>query len=225
MTESSFANSSDADRKHLGPEQKGPLLWPWIGLALVVLVVFLTRSWWQPPREPPGQAHPAVSTKLTTFQLQPLTGDARELDITALDGKVTLINFWGTWCGPCAIEFPHLVEIEQHFRSRPGFQFVSVSSNANPFDETGLAENTADFLKRHQAEFPTYRDSQAHTVRALIADLQLENFGYPTTILVGPDRTVLGLWSGYSPGDEKDVQRAVEKALDELLPNEKSKQS
>ncbi len=216
MTESAFANSSESERQLLGPQRKGPLLWPWFGLALVMLTILLTRTWWQPRREMAGGTHPAVSTKLTTFKLQPLTGEARDVDTADLDGKVTLVNFWGPWCGACAVEFPHLVEIEDHFRRQPGFQFFSVSSNFDPFDETGLAENTTDFLKRHKAEFPTYRDTQVQTLRALVAELKLENFGFPTTILVGPDRAVRGIWTGYSPGDEKDIQRSIEKALAEL---------
>jgi thiol-disulfide isomerase/thioredoxin len=225
MADSAFANSNQSEQQLLGPDRQRPQLWPWIGLALVMLVVFLTRGWWQPARQPPGKTHPAVNTTLTTFRLQPLTGDARELEITDLDGKVTLVNFWGPWCGACAVEFPRLVEIEQHFRSRPEFQFVSVSSNFDPFDEQGLAESTADFLKRHKANFPTYRDPQAHTLRALVTDLKLENFGYPTTLLIGPDRKVRSIWTGYSPGDEKDVQQSVEKALAELDARPKTSES
>ena len=41
---------------------------------------------------------------------------------------MTLVNFWGPWCPACGIEFPHLVELEEHFRTDPNFQFLSVST-------------------------------------------------------------------------------------------------
>ena len=214
MAESAFAQSSESEKQWLPPEQNGLRFWPWAALALVVLLVFLSRSWWHGiERGVTGAQHPAVGQKITSMALKPLTGDAREIETADLMGKVTLVNFWGPWCGACVVEFPHLVEIEAHFRGNERFQFLSVSSNFDPLDETGLAENTADFLKRHGADFPTYRDPRGQTTRGLATELKLENFGYPTSLLIGPDLTVLGVWMGYAPGDEKDVRQSIEKAL------------
>ena len=65
----------------------------------------------RPDEEVRGERHPAVGQKITTFALQPLTGDSREVTEADLAEKVTLVNFWGPWCGACAVEFPHLVEV------------------------------------------------------------------------------------------------------------------
>ena len=65
---------------------------------------------------------------------------APDISEADLKGKVTLVNFWGPWCPACAIEFPHLVELEEHFRGDPNFQFLSISTNADPLDDRGLRD-------------------------------------------------------------------------------------
>jgi cytochrome c biogenesis protein CcmG/thiol:disulfide interchange protein DsbE len=212
MQEAGFAKSSEAERQSLPPERAwgiGPWLLALLGLAVVVGLWALVK----PSPELRGERHPSVGLKLATFHLEPLTGEARPASSADLAGKITLVNFWGPWCGPCGVEFPHLVEIEQHFRTQPGFQFFSVSSNSDPRDEQGLAESTERFMKQQQADFPTYRDPQAQTTIGLVNTAKIEQFGYPATVLLGRDGAIRGLWIGYMPGDERAVRRAIETAL------------
>lgn len=216
MSQSGFSASSEAEKQYLPPERSGMPIWPWVLLLVASAVIFLVR--WgsvkpQGPEEARGERHPAVGQKVTTFALQPLTGDSREVTEADLAEKVTLVNFWGPWCGACAVEFPHLVEVESHFRSQPGFQFFSISSNYNPSDEKGLEEGTKAFLARYKADFPTYRDPDGNTVIALARGAQLHDFGFPCTVLLGKGGVIRGLWIGFIPGDEDAVRVAIEKAL------------
>jgi len=215
MADSGFARSSASEQQLLGPEKQVSRVWLWIGLMVLVAAVIVVSSLLKPPPEARGPRHPAVGTKITTFHLEPLTGDAREASLDDLEGKVTLINFWGPWCSACVIEFPHLVELERHFRGKDGFQFFSISSNQDPRDEAGLAASTEAFLKQHQADFPTHRDSDVRTTRGLVTDANLDHFGYPTTALLGRDGAIRGLWLGYVPGDEDSVRQTIEKTLAE----------
>src|SRR5262249_16153316 len=155
----------------------------------------------------------AVGVKLTTFRLEPLTGTGHSAAEADLLGKVTLINFWGPWCGACAIEFPHLVELEQHFRAQPDFQFFPLSSNYNPRDDKDLAENTELFLKCQRAEYPTYRDPEAQTTIGLAKEGKLDGFAYPATLLLDRTGSIRGLWIVYVPGDERAVRAAIESVL------------
>jgi len=221
MAESGFSKSSQAEQRMLPPENKSWPIWPWLVLLLVLVAILIVHaaSSSSVPTELRGTKHPAVGTKLTTFQLEPLTGKGQSVSESALEGKVTLVNFWGPWCPACLIEFPHLMEVEKHFRSDARFQFFSISSNADPRDETGLAASTEEFLKQQQADFPTYCDPQGDTARSFIMAAKVDDFGFPSTLLIGPDGTLRGLWLGYELDDEKSIQQAIELALSQTKPS------
>jgi len=215
MSDTGFSQSSAAEQERLPPQPAARPLWPWLlllaGMALVVALRFTFRPDASAGRD--GQDAAAVGTKVAALALEPLTGNPSPVSLADLQGKVTLINFWGTWCRPCIVEFPHLVELEKHFHSEREFQFLSVSSNSDPRDDQGLAENTAEFLKQQQAEFPTYRDPDAKTIISLVESAKLSGFGFPTTILVDRDGIIRGIWVGYRPGDEKGMRQAIENVL------------
>jgi thiol-disulfide isomerase/thioredoxin len=216
MSQPVFSDSNAAEGHHLPPQRSTWPLWLLVLIGVAVVLVLVVRFGFAPQQQTKGELDPSVGQTLTSFRLQPLTGESHATTEADLLDKVTLVNFWGPWCGVCAVEFPHLVELVHHFQSRPGFQFFSVSSNYNPHDDRGLAESTAEFLKEYEADFPTYRDPDGETASALMRDAKIDQFGFPATVLLGPGGVIRGLWIGYEPGDENAVRRAIEKALLEV---------
>jgi thiol-disulfide isomerase/thioredoxin len=202
------------------PRAKGQMSWLAVGVVVVAagvltwVVLSRRTSNDQPMLDPDvGPNHPAVGRRLVTLELQPLTGDAAELSADDLQGRVTLLNFWGPWCPPCQVEFPHLVELEQHFRPRADFRFVSVSCSNEPGADEHMAEETTQFLRRERADFPTYRDADG-TTREAILEL-VGQFAYPTTLLVGREGDIRAVWVGYASGMEQQMRQVVEEVLSE----------
>ena len=65
-------------------------------------------------------------------------------------GKLRLINFWATWCGPCVIEFPEFVDINRMYRDRD-FEFISVSA-----DKLNRKDKVLGFLRKKEASSKNY---------------------------------------------------------------------
>ncbi len=165
-----------------------------------------------------GVKHPSVGTAIDVVQLEPLTGTDQPLVPADYAGKVSLVNFWGPWCGPCVVEFPHLVELQQHFGKRDDFRLVSVSCSGGDGDDRMMEESTSLFLREQRATFPTYRDPDYAFRSSLAKAASLQGFGYPTTVLIGKDGKIKALWTGYIDGLELDMRAAIEAALSEEPP-------
>lgn len=161
----------------------------------------------------PSPPHPAVGRTLERLRLEPLTGTDRPLSLDDLAGKVALINVWGTWCGPCIIEFPHLKELADHYRSEADFRFVSISSSGPGADDADLAAHTEAFLKEQQADFPTYADPSWETRDAIARVAGERGVPYPTTLILGRDGKVRALWFGYRDGLTTEMRDVIDAAL------------
>ena len=78
--------------------------------------------------------------------------DGRSVDLSAMKGKVVLIDFWATWCGPCVAEFPHVLEAYQKLRDR-GFEIVGISLDQEK-------EALESFTKKRGMPWPQYFDGE-----------------------------------------------------------------
>lgn len=72
--------------------------------------------------------------------------DGRTIGSNALRGKVTLINFWATWCGPCRAEIPELVELQKKYRDT--LQIIGISEDEAPPDAVKR------FATEHEINYP-----------------------------------------------------------------------
>jgi thiol-disulfide isomerase/thioredoxin len=72
--------------------------------------------------------------------------DGEPFDASTLEGKVVLVDFWATWCGPCRKELPNVKRNYQRFHNR-GFEVVGVSLDTDP-------DALRDFLGKEQIRWP-----------------------------------------------------------------------
>jgi cytochrome c biogenesis protein CcmG, thiol:disulfide interchange protein DsbE len=190
----------------------------WIGLAVIglLLVVYLIIR--PRPASEEGTNHPAAGQPIIFFELAALTDANAPLSKSDLRGKVTLVNLWGTWCGPCAEEFPYLIAIHRKHKNHRDFQYVSVSYPGDPtsLDAAGvpeLREATDEFLARQRADHATYCDLRGQSFRALLL-IGVED-AMPTTLVIDRQGVVRGVWQGYNRASMSEIERLLEVLLGE----------
>jgi cytochrome c biogenesis protein CcmG/thiol:disulfide interchange protein DsbE len=102
----------------------------------------------------PHFVSPLMSHPAPNFTLQDLSG--KKVSLADYRGKAVLINFWATWCGPCKIETPWLVELRNQYASK-GFEILGVSlDDLDPDDKTRFAEEKRDIAKFAAQEHMQY---------------------------------------------------------------------
>ena len=94
----------------------------------------------------------AQKTKLPVItETEKITGEELRLLAKPKNKNPVLINFWATWCGPCRVEFPDLIEIDADYRQK-GLNFFIVSVDDFAVIDTRVPE----FLKDYDSTMPSY---------------------------------------------------------------------
>jgi thiol-disulfide isomerase/thioredoxin len=161
---------------------------------------------------PMGIRHPGVGTEIKYVSLQPMDETDPPLELPDLTGKVVLINYWATWCGPCVREFPELMKIKDKFADRPEFMFVSISCPSGGESRDELQAATEQFLETMKARLPVYFDPQQQTFN-MVANTAGAKHAIPTTLVIDGQGTIRGIWQGFSAGMETEIEKLLEELL------------
>jgi thiol-disulfide isomerase/thioredoxin len=174
-------------------------------MALAVLVgAIVMRS-----KQPEAEHTPGVGQPLPMLDLQPLAGTTEGISLKDVRGKVTLISYWGPWCGWCIKEFPSLIELWEKYRGNPEFAFISVSSDGTfREDVEKLKSDTEQFLKSRGWQLPAYVDPSGANRQLLMTLIESDGFGYPTTVILDRAGIIRAVWQGV-PNRPDDIERAV----------------
>ena len=141
--------------------------------------------------------------------LVPVTFEAWQSELAALEGQIVVVDMWATWCLPCIERFPHMVQLAEEYADR-GVEFVSMClDDRDDQDSVDLAQK---FLTEQQAKFPNYLMDEVVTQ----AFEKLDLLGIPAVFIYGPSGDLRYRLTGDDPNNQftdADVNDAIEELL------------
>ena len=170
----------------------------WIGMgavlvALVLLMMIPEPGFVDPDAPPPAaDAPPALhgidDTHVTVGTDAPLHFTMKDMNgvdvkLASFKGKVILINFWATWCGPCRVEIPYLVELQNEYKDDLVILGVSV-------DDT--AEKMKPYATKMQINYPLLLGLGREDMQDAYGPL----WGIPVSVFVDRDGKIAKKHSG-----------------------------
>ena len=141
-----------------------------LAVVFVAGLYYVNRYWISPAvrAQTKGDGtHPLAPA----FSLTDITG--KPLKLSDYQGKVILLDFWATWCGPCRIEIPGFIQLQKRYADQ-GFTMIGISMDDSP-------EPVVDFYKQLQMNYPVAVGNDR------LGELYGGMPGLPTTFVIGRD--------------------------------------
>jgi thiol-disulfide isomerase/thioredoxin len=132
-------------------------------------------------------------------------GDA-PASLSSLRGKVVVLDFWATWCGPCRLLAPKLSALQGRYGAQ-GLRVVGVTTDA--------AEKAALFAQRVNMRYPVAVDPKGETSRAYDVS------ALPTLFVIDKRGVVRDVAVGYDEGREAQIEALLKELLAEPAPNDR----
>ncbi len=170
-------------------------------LALALLTLNASPEWHVDRADASADAAPATSAcpanakpANLNFTLKDI--DNKDVKLATLKGKVVLLDFWATWCGPCKIEIPWFIEFQNKY-GKDGLQVVGVS-----------VDDTQAKLKPYVAQMKMNYTVLQGLDHSDIQDAYGPLFGIPVTVVISRDGKVCAKHTGLSSKDgfEREIK-------------------
>jgi cytochrome c biogenesis protein CcmG/thiol:disulfide interchange protein DsbE len=142
----------------------------------------------------------------SAFQTQLSDLDGNSVTLGSIKGeKLTVLDFWATWCRPCINSIPELVKLADQYQEK-GVRLIGINADS----------------PRNRSKVKPFASSMGITYPVLLdfdQQLQSDYFinGYPTLLILNEEGKVLFTHVGFIQGDEKIIKDAVDKLLAEIL--------
>lgn len=116
--------------------------------------------------------------------------NGQTVHLTDYKGKVVLLDFWATWCGPCKVEIPWFIEFEQQFKDR-GFAVLGVSMDEDGWDAV------KPYIEDHKINYRVMLGNEQ------VSDIYGGLDSLPTTLLIDRQGKIASVHIGLSRGKEE----------------------
>ncbi len=153
-------------------------------LLLAIAAFYMGKYLYMQPRVVNGEKSPVIKGKLL---------DGTAFNLTDLRGQYVLVDFWGSWCGPCLKEIPGLKQLDQKYKNKAfkeaaGMKILSIAIEKDEARWKSAIKRTGQNWKHHMVDLST-------SLKFLNSPLASE-FGVkqvPSKFLLNPDGVIIGV--------------------------------
>lgn len=135
--------------------------------------------------------------KLVAFSLYKKDKNGKPVDFKALKGKYVLLDFWGSWCGPCRKSHPHLKELYEKYKDK-GFEIVGIAQEKSANLEDRLLWTKA--IEEDGLPWIQVLDNENRAKFDAVSQYGVTAF--PTKILLDQEGNIIGRYTGNGNGGE-----------------------
>ena len=142
----------------------------------------------------------AQNKKLPDISLKDVNGVDKKIKNYGVNGKITIISFWATWCAPCKKELNNIAEVYDDWKKEYGLELVAVS-----IDNARNVAKVKPYVDGQNWSFEVLLDTNEEFKRAM--NIQT----VPFTVLVDKKGNIVYTHTGYVEGDEFNLEEEIQK--------------
>lgn len=143
-----------------------------------------------------------VKQQLPSIEVKKLDGSKVNIQDFGKTGKITIIAFWATWCGPCIKELDNILDIYEDWQAKYGCELIAVT-----IDDSRNISKVKPFVNGKGWPYLILTDENKDLARAMNVN------NPPQVILINAAGEIVYVHNGYTPGSEIDLEDKMKELI------------